>query len=307
MIIDNEEDIKQIYQDNQDPRFMLYNKIVDPIIYLGSNGVIRMNLTLYSNSEKYGRRYYYSEVGYTSSNGYESVKISRDFDSYLSIENLKPINGKKAFIIIRSGDLERMRLFVGPKLEYWAIHSNELFEVRSNGKLYRKTPPKIPSLPKIKASDSEEEKKKKRKEIDRINKEYGPKYEEWNNKYAPIEIEANQAGDIIGFRPGIQILMGDNPVSCVDMYLGDRSTSNIIQIRWNKVLEFTRIMRLFDMNQYANTMISYLGRPEIGTNLFKMNPNSTVKRDNSPFNIPGKNSVRNNLGYFARLEKEKKK
>lgn len=301
MIIEEEE---TYHQDNQDPRFMLYNKISDPIMYLGSNGIIRMNLNLYSNSERYGRRYYYSEIGYTASDGYESRKISRDFDSYLSIENLKPINGKKAFIIVRSGDLEKMRLFIGPKLEYWATHCNELFEVRSNGKLYRKTPPKIPKMPEINENDSEEEKKKKKKEIKKIQEIYGPLYEQWEDKYSPIEMEVNQAGDIIGFRPGIIVLIGDNPVSCVDMYIGSRQTSNIIQMRWNKVLELTRLLRIFDINQYANTMISYLGRPQIGTGLFMMSPHSTVKKDNSPFNSPGKQSIRNNLGYFAKIEQQ---
>ena len=303
--MDDEED-KIYYQDNQDPRFMQYNKIVDPIMYLGSNGVIKMNVTLYSNSEKYGRKYYYSEIGYNTSDGFEAFKITRDFDAYLSLENLKSVGGKKAFIIIRNGDLERMRIYVSGKLEYWATHCNELFEVRSNGKLYRKSPPKIPELPKINNKDSEEEKKKKKKKIEEIKRIYDPIYKEWDEKYAPIEIEANQSGDIIGFRPGIQVLVSDEPISCLDMYIGSRQTSNIIQMRWNKVLEFTRMLRIFDINQYANTMISYIGRPEIGTNLWRMNNQVINKKDNSPFNTPGKRSVRNNLGYFAQLEEKEK-
>lgn len=121
-------------------RFMnqigVYNKIQDRLMYLGNNAILNMVIMLYSDNEKYGRRYYYREVRYNSSSTNIPIKkITRDFDAYLTLENLKPVNNIKEFMIIRGRDLELMRMFLLPKLEYIIQNFDSIFEMRK-GKMY---------------------------------------------------------------------------------------------------------------------------------------------------------------------------
>ena len=121
-------------------RFMnqmgVYNKIQDRLMYLGNNAIINMVIMLYSESEKYGRRYYYREVKYNSNSINVPIKkISREFDAYITLENLKPVNGIKEFIIIRGRDLELMRMSLLPKFENMIQNFDSIFEMRK-GKMY---------------------------------------------------------------------------------------------------------------------------------------------------------------------------
>lgn len=121
-------------------RFMnqmgVYNKIQDRLMYLGNNAIINMVIMLYSENEKYGRRYYYREVKYNSNSINVPIKkISREFDAYITLENLKPVNGIKEFIIIRGRDLELMRMSLLPKFENMIQNFDSIFELRK-GKMY---------------------------------------------------------------------------------------------------------------------------------------------------------------------------
>lgn len=121
-------------------RFMnqtgMYNKIQDRLMYLGNNAVLSIVIMLYSEHEKYGRRYYYKETKYLSNKtNMPTKKMSREFDSFLVLENLKPVGNVKEFITIRGKDLELMRMFLLPKLEYIIQNFDSIYEMR-DGKMY---------------------------------------------------------------------------------------------------------------------------------------------------------------------------
>lgn len=123
----------------------LYSKITDDMMLLGTNMIVRMNVILYSNSEKYGRKYYYREVQYLDRTmEIPTRKISRSFEAFLSIENLKAVNTHKEFFVIRGRDIEFMRLILIPTLENMLTTYNEMYEFRK-GKLYL-TNPKVANV-----------------------------------------------------------------------------------------------------------------------------------------------------------------
>lgn len=86
-----------------------YEKLTDNIYFLGSNTVLRLNVTL-ANKREDGTRYsFHQEYEYTTSkymNKNRVVTLRRSFDYYLSIENLKstPYN-EKEFIMILVQDM----------------------------------------------------------------------------------------------------------------------------------------------------------------------------------------------------------
>lgn len=260
----------------------LYHKMVDNIAFLGPNCIMKMNLLLFSNSEKLGRKYYYNEVQ-TSFNNITTRKIIRKFDGYLSIENLKPTkSGKKAFIIIRQSDLENLRLTISPSIEYWMTHKLKIFELRSDGKFYK-------IQPDHKFKDLEEK-------------------NEWLLKHGPLNINIGSRNSLI-FEPSMFCKWGSDDLDMgINMYL-DSDIENVIQMQADRVMTLNRIIRDFDINLYSATMMSYLGRPQMGTNLYRCD---LVHDDSAnPFNSVPEDSNANNksssLGFFARLAKEKEK
>lgn len=118
---------------------LLYNKIQDKIMFLGMNAILKMNVVLYTGGymdPNKGKKYYYGEVKYTDDEGLNRKKINRNFDAYLTIENVKPTEaGAKETIIIRGAQLELMRLTLLPILEKIVLQP-ELFYESRNKKLY---------------------------------------------------------------------------------------------------------------------------------------------------------------------------
>ena len=89
-----------------------YEKLVDDIYYLGNNVILRMNVTLAKKSED-GRRYYYHNEFMYKSNKYidinELITLRRSFEYFLTLENIKYINGEKESIMIRVQDIINIR------------------------------------------------------------------------------------------------------------------------------------------------------------------------------------------------------
>lgn len=243
-------------------QYGIYTKLQDKLMYLGRNAILNMNTMLYSDSEKYGRRYYYKEIQYASEKaGCEVKKIVRDFDAYLSIENIKPVNGVKEFITIRARDLELMRYFLIPKFEDIIKNFNKIYEMRDK-KMYV-------------------------------------------NKITPFEVDVGPGGrKPLIFVPGIHKTYTEDLEPCIDMYINGNH-DNIASLSFNQVYEFMYLIRTFQIHLYASTMLSYMGRPPVGTNLINMsdgmiyssveelNRGSTSKRfiggakDNAYFNKKG--------------------
>ena len=115
---------------------LLYNRLVDDLMFLGSNAILRMNVLLYQNGRGANQRsYYYKETQYIDKNGLLVRKAQRMIDSYLTIENLKPVGNDREYIVLKGRDLELMRIFLLPKLETIVQNFGEVYQVR-NGHLY---------------------------------------------------------------------------------------------------------------------------------------------------------------------------
>lgn len=118
--------------------FSMYTKIQDKLMLIGNNAILNMNCILYNNSEKYGRRYYYKETQYFDKSGLPVRKITREYDAYLSIENLKP-NEKnyKEFISIRGRDIEYFNMMIRPYIiSILQNENNMFFEEREKDRWY---------------------------------------------------------------------------------------------------------------------------------------------------------------------------
>lgn len=258
--------------DNQP--ILRYNKISDLVTYLSGNLMIRMNVILFSNSERYGRKYYYSEFGYNDKNGFPSVKISRTFDAYLSIETYgKSYYVSKRFLILRMGELEKLKCEILPKLKDWLISRDKIIEVRSDNNLY-------------------------------MRNSYGSLgRKEWKQYISPIIFNTNNL--LFSFKPGINSERGE---MCIVLMCENPHEEYKINIL--KIYEFIRIIEQFDISLYASSMINYLGRPEIGTNYNHINNPIQGGRSNNPFEQKGVTNLRTNIqgekqqkeiGYFANL------
>ena len=115
----------------QELKFENYNKIEDTMIFLGKNTVLKMNLNLYQKSEKMGRSSYHKEIMYFNETiGEKVVNIKRSFDFFMSIENLKPVNGEKQFIMIRQEDIWLFRKVLHKVHEFFSENFAEIFTKR---------------------------------------------------------------------------------------------------------------------------------------------------------------------------------
>lgn len=253
----------------------LYNRITDTILWFGSNCVMKMYVSLYSNSEKYGRKYYYREVE-TNFTGIRSRKINRDFDAHLSIENTKATpDGLKTFIPIREGDLEILRMSVVPYIEYWIYHKADIFEPRSDGKIYKRD---IPA------------------NITQGTKEY----DDWIHAHGPITISLSSRNSLT-FEPALIHSFNSEGVDMgVCMFLNS-NRKNPVGMSIQKALAFNRIVREFNISLYASSMLSYIGRPKLGTNLFVMGGGH---RTRSPFDVNKEDA--DSQGYFSIINNNKK-
>lgn len=116
-------------------KFENYNKMEDVMYYLGSNAVLKMNTNLYTGSEKYGRKSYHQEIQYYNEKIKEKVvNIKRNFDYFLSIENLKPINHIKEYIMIRQQDIFLLRRVMNKVFELYDSEFDNMY-VKKGGNI----------------------------------------------------------------------------------------------------------------------------------------------------------------------------
>ena len=80
--------------------FDQYDKISDDVYFLGNNAILKFNVSLSKTSDAFGRQYFHKEFEYSSKNSDKPlITIRRNFDYYLSIENIRYTDdGKKEFI-----------------------------------------------------------------------------------------------------------------------------------------------------------------------------------------------------------------
>lgn len=116
--------------------YLLYSRLQDILMTLGTNAVLKVNANLYYDKKSNNsREFYKSEIQYINKNGKLSRKVLRKIDGSLMIENMKAFNGKKEIVIIRAGDIELLRMILLPWFETVIKEFNEIYAIR-DGKLY---------------------------------------------------------------------------------------------------------------------------------------------------------------------------
>ena len=117
-------------QDYYNYHFGMYSKIQDHLMYLGdSENLVGLSIVLSMYNKKPNKvDYYYKEIQYISDRlNAETRKIKRDYDVYLSLENLKPIGAYREFIMIRGKDIEFFRMNLLPKFEEIITKFDEIY------------------------------------------------------------------------------------------------------------------------------------------------------------------------------------
>ena len=112
----------------------MYDKISDDLMLLGQNCILRFNTILSSYDKDGNKDYYHKEFTFINNkSNLRSVTVRRNFQYYISIENIKYDNtiGGKEFIIVGVNDYLRLKFaleqvikwFVGS--EYNNIYANK--------------------------------------------------------------------------------------------------------------------------------------------------------------------------------------
>lgn len=115
--------------------YLLYTRLQDTLMTMGTNAILKLTVNLYQDKKNVGREYYRNEVQYFDKKGNLSRKVVRKIDGVLMLENMKPFAGKKEYIVIRSSELELMRIILLPYLENIIKDFNNIYQV-ANGKLH---------------------------------------------------------------------------------------------------------------------------------------------------------------------------
>ena len=103
---------------------------------IGKNCNLVFTLRLFSDSEKYGRSYYHSEVQYYDENtGKKLINIKRRFDCYISFEQSHAENGIKAFTMIRVEDIRTVRKVVADMETYMVTNMGKIYKYDKNGNI----------------------------------------------------------------------------------------------------------------------------------------------------------------------------
>jgi len=125
-----------------------YEKIVDDLYYMGSNIIVKFNVSLARKKEDGSRNSFHHEFEYTM-NKYIStrnlVTIKRQFEYYLSIENIKAIDGQREYIYIGVQDFMQFQQRI--------IESTKWFTSSEFENLFAKKDDKIIMLGKVEPID----------------------------------------------------------------------------------------------------------------------------------------------------------
>ena len=120
--------------------FDAYERIYDVVMYIGANTFMKFNVSLskYNNNT---RQPFHKEFEFLDRTGSQPVvTIRREFDFYLSIENIKPIHdqykesiriGIEEITLLKQGLYNAAKWFTDPKYkDLYAMHNNQLIMTR---------------------------------------------------------------------------------------------------------------------------------------------------------------------------------
>lgn len=216
--------MRELTKQNYVSQLGMYRKIQDKLLFLGNNIILNMNILLYYQNSKKENEYYYREFQYLTKENTIGKKMVRHTDSFLSLENIKPVGDYREFITIRGKDLELMRMMLLPWFENIIRTFDQIYQTRK-GLLYV------------------------------------------NDKVKPIQVDLGNK--CIVCVPGIHKLYSEAIEPCIDLYLNGRE-SNYAYMSFNQVYGLMYIIRTFDIYLYGSTMLAFLSRPPMGTNMIDM-------------------------------------
>lgn len=203
-----------------------YDKISDDLYIMGSNTILRFNVSLAKvNSNDSTRIHYHKEFKYATGKYSDRKEVSiirRSFDFFLSIENFKNTDAyTKEFIMIRTQDMYFIRESLKVVRDWMR---GELFNkifAKKNGALVVLYSPKL-----------------------MINGLAQDKY---------IEVE-----------PCIITYKNDITTTGIRMYLSNNA--NYVDMSFDKFMGMLYLIDSINMYEAAQLMINYIQRPELGTN-----------------------------------------
>lgn len=238
-----------------------YNKISDDIYMIGHNAMLKMNVSLYSNSENYGKISYHKEFEYYDQVSQSNmITMKRGYDYYLSIENMRSIEGSaKEFIRIGMREIMLVRQAFNAAVTWFTSKEYEDIYAYSKNKLImaRKTDPiEINNLPMGKFIILE-----------------------------PIIVEYNEQQD-----RGVRVYLS--------------SSGNYADLSMYNFMGLTQTLNDVNMILCAQSMLTYLGRPEFGTNMHSFTDarNNSVNEGELVTGKTGRQIPKNGRSFFDKLE-----
>lgn len=119
-----------------------FSKIQDQLLYLGNpkynSAILSVVVNLMSTNYQGDANYFYHEIVYPSSKlNTITAKVKRTFNTYLALENVKPLNDNyKEYIMIKGRDLEILRAVFVPYVEaVFGSQFNQIFKYNAQNKL----------------------------------------------------------------------------------------------------------------------------------------------------------------------------
>ena len=119
-----------------------FSKIQDQLLYLGNpkynSAILSVVVSLMSTNYQGDVNYFYHEIVYPSSKmNTITTKVKRTFNTYLALENVKPLNDNyKEYIVIKGRDLEILRAVFVPYVEaVFGSQFNQIFKYNAQNKL----------------------------------------------------------------------------------------------------------------------------------------------------------------------------
>lgn len=227
--------------------------ITDFLGFLGSRAALSVVVVPWANSGNNTRNFYYKELKF-SNDEFANRKITRNYKSYLVLK----------YVPRRDENVPEKDI---PTI---ILHSGTLEMMR------------FIVLPKLegifyKYNDIFEVRRKKLY----VNNP--------DNLYT-IKFDVSKDTMLI-LEPSIYVNFNDETNPCIDMYLN--STTYKTSMSFTDVMRFIRLIRLFDLDAYAASVVPPLPALPIGTNMVQINALQFERNDlRSPFSIKGNTCIK---------------
>lgn len=88
-----------------------------------------------------------------------------------------------------------------------------------------------------------------------------------NENIKPFQVEVGLK--TLMFKPGVQIIDEEEQKPVIEMYMNSNK-DNQVNLDFDQIYGFMYFLNTFSLYNYASSMLSFIGRPEAGTNLYNM-------------------------------------